>query len=205
MAKPILYQAPPRKLVWASLGCTVLIYAGAVVAAMKHEPPPVDLSDIPTAVVEATLMAPEEQATPPPEDIPMPEPPPMPEVKPEFVEESTPPPRVNRPAKVAPIKSPQAGAPGLMSMSSARPNAVFAPKPPYPYEARARHITGSGVCVVTVDTASGQVTDAVMAKSIGNNLLDEAAKNTFRRWRFRPGTVSKVKIPITFTMSGASY
>jgi TonB family protein len=208
MAKPILYQPPPKKLVWTSLGLAVLIYGGAVVAAMKREAPAVDLSDIPTASVEAMLAPAEEQPTPPPEDIPLPEPPPMPEVQPEFVEEQTPPPRVPKPTKQAPIKAPQvAGArpPGMMSVSGAKALAVSAPRPEYPYEARSRHVMGSGVCVVTVDTASGNVTDATMAQSIGNSILDNSAVSAFRRWRFKPGTVSKVKIPITFTMSGASY
>jgi len=59
--------------------------------------------------------------------------------------------------------------------------------------------------VVSVDTASGSVSDATMAQSIGNPILDSAAVSAFKQWRFRPGTVSKVKIPITFTMTGASY
>jgi len=87
----------------------------------------------------------------------------------------------------------------------AKASAISAPRPDYPYEARSRKITGSGVCVVTVDAASGSVTDATMAQSIGNPILDNAAVSAFRRWRFKPGTVSKVKIPITFTMTGASY
>jgi TonB family protein len=44
-----------------------------------------------------------------------------------------------------------------------------------------------------------------MAQSIGNPILDNAATSAFRQWRFKPGTVSKVRIPITFTMTGASY
>jgi protein TonB len=202
MAKPLLYKPPPRWHLWAALGGAVAIHLGAVGAyAIKHEAPPVDLSDIPTATVDATIQQVEDQPTPPPEDIPLPEPPPMPEVQPEFVEESTPPPRVPRQTKAAPIKAPTQS---MMSMSSAKALAVSKPQPPYPYEARARKITGSGVCVVTVD-AGGNVTDATMAQSIGNNLLDQSATSTFRRWKFRPGTVSKVKIPITFTLSGASF
>jgi protein TonB len=194
--------------VWTAFGCATLIYIGAVVAAMKREAPPVDLSDIPTATVEATLTPAEEQPTPPPEDIPIPEPPPMPLEIPEFHEENTPPPKhqPNKPA--APIKAPQAGISkpaGTMSISGAKALAISAPRPEYPYEARSRHIMGSGVCVVTVDTASGSVSDATMAQSIGNPILDNSAVSAFRRWRFKPGTVSKVKIPITFTMSGASY
>ncbi|MEY2487589.1 MAG: Gram-negative bacterial TonB protein C-terminal [Verrucomicrobiota bacterium] len=208
MAKPILYQPPPKKLVWGALGCAVFIYVGAVVAAMKHEPPPVDLSDIPTASVEAMLTPAEEQPTPPPEDIPVPEPPPMPDIKPEFVEESTPPPKRPQQAKAAPIKAPQAigRPPGSMSISGAKAVATFAPKPDYPYEARSRHITGSGVCVLTIDVASGSVTDATMAQSVGNPILDNATISGFRRWRFKAGAAApKVKVPITFTMSGASY
>jgi TonB family protein len=208
MAKPILYTPPPSKLLWMSLGCTVLIFSGAVVAAMKREAPPVDLSDIPTATIVATLEPAEEQPTPPPEDIPMPEPPPMPTEVPEFHEEQTPPPRQPKQVKAAPIKAPQSGLtrpPGTMSISGAKALAISAPRPEYPYEARSRHIMGSGVCVVTVDTASGSVTDATMAQSIGNPILDNSAMSAFRRWKFKPWTVSKVKIPITFTMGGASY
>ena len=208
MAKPILYRPPSGKLLWGALACTAVIYTGAVIAAIKREPPPADLSDIPTATVEAALEPAEEQPTPPPEDIPVPEPPPMPQEVPEFHEENTPPPKVQKPVKpTAPIKAPQAGIskPGPMSISGAKALAISSPRPEYPYEARSRHITGSGVCVVTVDVGSGSVTDASMASSIGNPILDNAAMSAFRRWRFKPGTVSKVKIPITFTMSGASY
>src|SRR6266536_1517779 len=44
-----------------------------------------------------------------------------------------------------------------------------------------------------------------MSQSVGNPILDNAALSAFRQWRFRPGTVSKVRIPITFTITGASY
>ena len=60
--------------------------------------------------------------------------------------------------------------------------------------------------VLSVDTASGNVTDATMAQSIGNPILDNSTVSTFRRWRFQPGKVApKVKVPITYTMTGASY
>jgi protein TonB len=204
MPKPLLYKPPPRWQVWAALGGAVAIHLAAVGAyAIKHEPPAIDLSQIPTATVEVTMQA-EDQPTPPPEDIPMPPPPPEPQVQ-EFHEESTPPPR--RPQQAAaPIKAPQAGVPGTMSITGAKAVAVFAPKPEYPYEARSRHVTGSGVCVLSVDVGSGNVTDASMAQSIGSPILDNATVSTFRRWRFRAGQVApKVKVPITFTMTGASY
>lgn len=84
-----------------------------------------------------------------------------------------------------------------MSISLSRA-ATYAPKPEYPSEARTRHITGSGVCVVDVDPGSGNVTGASMAESTGNPILDDSAVRTFRKWRFKPGTVSRVRIPVEF-------
>ncbi len=197
--KPLLYRPPPRWHLWTAIGGALAIHLTAVALAQKREAPVVEIPPNAPTVVEATLAPPE--ATPPPEDIPLPEPPPPPEIKPEFVEERTPPPRPPQQAaqKFAPIKA------QAMSMSRAKALAVNSPRPPYPYEARAHKITGSGVCVVDVDPASGGVTEASMAQSLGNPILDNAAVSTFRQWRFRPGTVSKVRIPITFTMTGASY
>jgi TonB family protein len=125
-----------------------------------------------------------------------------PEIKPEHVEETTPPPRQPKRQKIAAIAAittPQvAGSPGgTMSISSSRA-ATYAPKPEYPSEARTRHITGSGVCVVDVDPGSGNVTGASMAQSTGNPILDDSAVRTFRKWRFKPGTVSRVRIPVEF-------
>src|SRR6267142_4347566 len=197
--KPLLYRPPPRWYFWTALSAALAIHLTAVAVSQRHEAPPVDLPPQPPQVVEAVLAPPE--ATPPPEDIPIPEPPPPPEIQPEFVEERTPPPKQPQNAqKFVPIKSP-----GPMSMSRAKALATYAPRPQYPYEARSRHITGSGVCVVEVDAGSGSVSSASMAQSIGNPILDNAALSAFRQWRFKPGSVSKVRIPITFTMTGAQY
>src|SRR5437763_16283611 len=205
MAGPLLYRPPPRWQTWAALGGAIAIHLATVgIAAIKHETPAVDLSNIPTATVEAMLQ-PEDQPTPPPEDIPIPEPPPIPEIAPEFHEEKPPPPKnVAKPA--GPVKAPQAGVPRTMSISGAKAVAIFAPTPDYPYEAKSRQQTGSGVALLSVDTGSGNVTDASMAQSIGNPILDNSTVSTFRRWRFQPGKCApKVKVPITYTMTGASY
>ncbi len=101
------------------------------------------------------------------------------------------------PAKIA-------GVPGTMSISAAKALAIFAPKPDYPIEARNFYITGSGVCILTVDPRSGNVTNATMALSTASPILDNSTVSAFKRWRFKPGTVTKVKVPITFTSSGAS-
>jgi len=213
MAGPLLYRPPPRWQTWAAFGGALAIHFAAIgIAAIKPQEKVMDLTDIPEATVEVSLDPQPEppQPTPPPEEEPPPPPPPeaIPEEKPEFVEEKpTPPPK--RPptnAPVQPIAKPKPVGPvGPMSMSSAKAVAMSAPRPEYPYEARRSKITGSGVCVMTVDPGSGSVTSAEMAQSTGNPILDNAATSAFRRWRFKPGTVSKVRTPITFTMSGAQY
>jgi periplasmic protein TonB len=198
--RPLIYRPPPRWYFWTAFGLALAIHLTAVAVSQRHEAAAVELPPQPPQVVEATLAPPE--STPPPEDIPLPEPPPPPDIKPEFVEERTPPPRPPPSAekpKFTPIKA------SAMSMSQAKALAVNSPRPPYPYEARSKRITGSGVIVATVDAASGEVTNASVAKSTGSSILDDAAVSAFRRWRFRPGSVSKVNIPITFTLTGASY
>ncbi|MGH9514336.1 MAG: TonB family protein [Terriglobales bacterium] len=80
--------------------------------------------------------------------------------------------------------------------------AVNAPRPNYPYEARAHHLQGSGIAILTVDPATGNVTSVVMRASTGVSSLDDAAISTFRRWRFKPGIVTKVRVPINFALSG---
>ncbi len=76
--------------------------------------------------------------------------------------------------------------------------AVSAPLPEYPYQAKHAKVTGSGVCVMIVDTASGKVTNAMMAQSTGNAILDKVTTETFRRWRFKAGSVSQVRVPISY-------
>jgi TonB family protein len=84
------------------------------------------------------------------------------------------------------------------SLSAAKVLAISAPLPNYPYKARRAHATGTGICVITVDTANGNVTSATMTESTGNALLDKITTDTFGKWRFKPGTVSQVQVPITY-------
>jgi TonB family protein len=83
--------------------------------------------------------------------------------------------------------------------------ALSGPRPVYPYEARRQKITGSGVAMMTVDPISGNVIDVVMQESTGSPVLDNAAVSAFRRWRFKAGTPPRIKAPITYTLTGATY
>jgi TonB family protein len=59
--------------------------------------------------------------------------------------------------------------------------------------------------VSSVDPSSGLAVDAMMEQSIGNLILDNSTVSAFRRWRFKPGTPARVRIPITFVLTGAQY
>lgn len=106
-------------------------------------------------------------------------------------------PRLKRRAIVQ-RKSPESPPATQMSLSAAKAMAISAPLPDYAYKARRAHITGNGVCVISVDTTNGRVTDALMAQSTGSAVLDKITTDTFRQWRFKPGTVSQVQVPITY-------
>ena len=122
----------------------------------------------------------------------------------EPAEEATPSPSPKpKRRKIAPSK-PSEGTPEITSYASAKAFATFTPLPKYPARKRSDSVTGVGVCMVSVDTASGRVTAASIEQSTGDSTLDESAVNAFRKWRFKPGTVSRVRIPVEFSMTGAS-
>src|SRR5439155_2528210 len=95
--------------------------------------------------------------------------------------------------------------PTQLSLSAAQAMAVSAPLPEYPYQAKHANITGSGVCVMLVDTVSGKVTNATMMQSTGNRVLDKVTTDTFRRWRFKPGSVSQVRVPVTYEQNRGRF
>ncbi len=108
-------------------------------------------------------------------------------------------PRKRRASAVQPeAASISAPVPVSLSLSVAQSMAITAPLPEYTYEMKRRNLTGSGICVVTVDPATGTVTNATMFQSTGSPLLDKITIQTFKSWRFKPGTVSQVRVPISY-------
>lgn len=123
-----------------------------------------------------------------------------------IVETATPPPVHRTPTKSGPVVRPRTNLTGRsVNVSDAKVFALSAPRPEYPHEARRQRITGDGIALLTIDQNSGDVIQITMAKSTGNPLLDDAALAGLRRWRFKPGTVSSVTCPITFTLTGVAY
>jgi TonB family protein len=100
-----------------------------------------------------------------------------------------------------PVVQPDAvsfSAPVAMSLSVAQSMAITAPLPDYTYEMKRRNLSGSGTCLMTVDTGTGRVINATMFQSTGTPLLDKLTIQTFKSWRFKPGTVSEVRVPISY-------
>lgn len=96
---------------------------------------------------------------------------------------------------------------------------IYAPEPQYPFQALQQYVNGAGIFVLRVQIASGRVKEVMVARSTGHAVLDRAAVNTLKRWRFKPGALlpskdilphvkdplaaddSLVKVPITFTIN----
>src|SRR3954452_4483466 len=83
--------------------------------------------------------------------------------------------------------------------AAARPKAVYTPAPVYRPEWARQGLTGKGVVLVTIDQQTGKVTGARMLESTGSQVLDGSALQAYSQWRFEPGTVSQLKMPIEFT------
>ena len=76
---------------------------------------------------------------------------------------------------------------------------VKPPRPIYPYEARRRRTTGSGLFRMYVNP-DGRVRAVGVMKSTGSQTLDAAAAGGLYRARLKPGRNREVDIPVTFTM-----
>ena len=85
-----------------------------------------------------------------------------------------------------------------------KPLAVYCPLPYYPSLPDGRKPEGSGWFVMRVDPKTGVVRSVSIQKSTGFAILDKAAIDALKKWRFLPGH-EKVKTPITFTAHGAHY
>jgi TonB family protein len=86
-------------------------------------------------------------------------------------------------------------------LPEARPLMLSMPRPRYPEETLRRHITGSGRCELLFDVHTGRVTRVTVLESSGSKILDDAATSVYYRWRARPGKVSRMRVPFTFTFA----
>jgi TonB family protein len=201
MNTALFYRPSRRWLVWAAFACAAGIHIAAIVVA-QGKSDKVALQDFKLAGADIEIVDKGQEETPP-EDVAMPPPPAqLPTGLETFPEEiRTPPPvRSRKKVRVASfVRGTAAPLGGVIAL------VTYAPRPVYPYEARRQRITGSGIALLTVAPVDGNVIDVRMAQSCGSPVLDNATLDAFRRWRFKPGTVEWVQVPITYTLTGASY
>jgi len=200
MNPALLHRQNGRSIFWIAFMSALAIHIGAVALAKTRSPTakledvsqPGDVEVIDAAEPEPAL---EQSVTPPP----------LEQIHPDqdsFPEED------HKPSPVDPYRKahPASRVRGTTaSLRSVKAMMVYAPRPVYPYEARRQRITGSGVALLMVDPTSGNVTDVVMAQGCGNAILDNATLDALRRWRFKPGCAVRVRVPLTYTLMGASY
>lgn len=177
----------------------------------------------PLPVIEVALLAP--PPPPQPKIVPQPPEPPKPEPKPKTPRQAEP---VARPlpapqqetapepvavaAPVAPAPTPPAPEPPAKSapepvLEAPRFNAAYLNNPPpaYPLAARRRGIEGR-VLVRAEVQADGSCSRVEMKTGSGSDLLDQAALEAVRKWRFVPArkgsqvVMAWVEVPITFKL-----
>ncbi len=84
-------------------------------------------------------------------------------------------------------------------------DAVFAPRPQYPYQLRSSigdtagwtRYKGDGLYRLDIDLNTGRVSQVTIIKSAGSNVLDAASTSTFKLWVFKPHKWKEITIPIT--------
>jgi len=78
---------------------------------------------------------------------------------------------------------------------------IYAPKPDYSLDARSQPLEGRGLFLLHV-RPDGTVESVDVVRSTGHSELDQSGVAAFLKWRFRPGSLKQVKIPLEFTMAG---
>ena len=84
-------------------------------------------------------------------------------------------------------------------------DAIYAPRPEYPYQDRRFDHEGTGVFRVLIDLKTGTVTSVITVRSTKFASLDQAAINACSRWRWKPNTWKQVEIPVGFTTHGRGW
>ena len=205
MTAALLYRPGQRWQIWVAFACAIAFHFAAISLArsVPETPsfPQAAGGDVDIALDPTPDQSPAQPLEPPPEP-------------PEFVKpDEAFPDDISAPApiyrkkwkSVSPSKSTSVAGLSGPSFGSMKALATYAPRPAYPYEARRRGTTGSGLVVLIIDSSTGIVTDAQLVQSTGSSVLDNSAVSAFRRWRFNSGTATRVQVPITYTLTGASY
>ena len=98
--------------------------------------------------------------------------------------------------------------PAVPVLESAAPDYDRNPSPDYPRRARQLGFEGTVLLDVAVN-AGGGVDAVAVAASSGYAILDEAALNAVKKWRFTPArrggmpVAARVQVPVRFALTAA--
>jgi TonB family protein len=90
---------------------------------------------------------------------------------------------------------------------------VFVGKPPgltkyvypeYPRSAANYALRGKGLFLLKVNPKTGEVDEVKVLKSTGHVFLNELSAKAFLQWKFQPGVVTQVQVPVEFYAHGFS-
>jgi len=90
------------------------------------------------------------------------------------------------------------GQPSTPAQNVRLPQAIYSPQPIYRAEWVNQSLASKGIVLVKIDPKTGVVTGTGMLQSTGSKLLDRAALKAYSKWRFKPGSVPQLKMPIEF-------
>jgi protein TonB len=206
---------------WHGPGAAVAIHLGAalvwlavpapppplpaeqVVEMVLVPPPPAPVPEVPASA--APHPAPPKPAAaikrpPTPATIPTPRTAPVPASMAAPVGESAPQP--------APAPNPVAAPAPPPSEPDLQPSPSEAPRPAYPLAARKRGVQGVVTLLVTV-ADNGAPVEIALKSSSGHAILDDAALDAVRRWRFHPArhggraVAAILELPVRFTLEAS--
>jgi protein TonB len=78
--------------------------------------------------------------------------------------------------------------------------AISSPSAAYPEEAQKAKTTGNGLYELRINKA-GTTTEVVIVKSSGSAMLDNAAKDAFKKWRFKAAIFTRVRVPVSWSVN----
>jgi protein TonB len=170
---------------------------------VRKQPPPPKPKPKPEPPNPKPKPKPKPKPPPKPRPKPQPQPKPVAPEPPQVALEAPPPAPAQRATKVAAVADP--GPPRQAPLKEATPLYADNPPPRYPRSARRRGHQGTVLLAVHVNV-EGRVDDLELRTSSGFKVLDEAALEAVRTWRFASGrrgdtpVAMWVEVPIRFEL-----
>jgi TonB family protein len=78
--------------------------------------------------------------------------------------------------------------------------ATVSPRAGYPEAAQKAKLTGSGLYELQINKG-GTTTAVAIVKSSGSAVLDQAARSAFLKWRFKPGVLRSIRVPVSWSVN----